>query len=589
MHSVSSYETPVREKTDVITRILTETKNAFELYFIGDRIEYADVRDNVDLLIKESLKLEQLLGETTIVSHFFSHIKVLLFNMQQKSINRDSDMKLLFIDSVKKSFSDAYKQLFFLKRKVNKVSDQGEPAVIEHYNKVNRIFANTSQSFKQLISQKTCACSILVPLDRVVEECESLKKNVDEKEKDAIIALSSRIKQMKHYIINYLKQDQILDDSSDTLLRMKNTVLNIGEEVHSLLIDVQQKVNNRIKKNHEHMFHIIDEIQVMMIISMFSGIIIAFLAAFITSRLLMKPITLLVIATQKWAKGNLNYRINISSRDEIGQLIIALNNMASDLQNITVSRDKLIETQAQLVQASKLASIGELASGIAHELNQPLMVIRTGIQMIERTIQKDKINIDQLQDDMTMMNRNTKRMMNIINHLRVFSRQSNTDFEAVDIHQVIEDALSMISEQFRLKNIAIHKTFFPDLPHIKGSANQLEQVILNLMTNARDAIMDKNDVNKSVDIKTECSESRSIVNVFIKDSGKGIPSDHMHKIFDPFYTTKDVGKGTGLGLSISYGIIKEHQGEIIVSETGDCGTTFVIKLPAKAVKSEINS
>jgi len=247
----------------------------------------------------------------------------------------------------------------------------------------------------------------------------------------------------------------------------------------------------------------------------------------------------------------------------------------------------LKQAQSQLVQSGKLASIGELAAGVAHELNQPLMVIRGNAQLIKRYISKGNFEIDDMLKQMEPIERNTKRMMNIINHLRTFSRQSQAEHYAIDVNQVIEESFLMVGEQLRLRNIEIKKTLDPQLPKIKGDTNQLEQVFLNLITNARDAITEKYDNGKpengnanSIEIITRLSETDdNHVEILFKDSGNGIKKANLGSVFDPFYTTKEVGKGTGLGLSISYGIISEHNGQIEIAETGPEGTTFNVKLP----------
>ena len=253
--------------------------------------------------------------------------------------------------------------------------------------------------------------------------------------------------------------------------------------------------------------------------------------------------------------------------------------------------EELKSTQTQLIQSAKLASIGELASGVAHELNQPLMVIRSTTQFIQRNINKSKFNLDELMEQLLPVERNTTRMMNIIDHLRAFSRQSKAEFSPQDMNKIIENALEMIGEQLRLRSIEVNLKLASDIPNVLGDNNQLEQVVLNLFTNARDAILEKSNnaathtgssLQKAGAIKivTCTQDGKGTVDILVKDSGCGIPAEDIEKLFDPFFTTKAEGKGTGLGLSISYGIIKEHQGEIHVAETGPDGTTFKVRLPA---------
>ena len=258
-------------------------------------------------------------------------------------------------------------------------------------------------------------------------------------------------------------------------------------------------------------------------------------------------------------------------------------------QSLKQAYQELKHTQSQLVQSGKLASIGELAAGVAHELNQPLMVIRGNAQLVKRFISKGTYKMEDLLKQMEPIERNTKRMMNIINHLRTFSRQSKSEFYSLDVNQVIEESFLMVGAQLRLRNIEIIKRLDSSLPRIKGDMNQLEQVFLNLITNARDAITEKNEDETSQNDRAECIEiisrasesDQGLVEILFKDSGSGINESARTSIFDPFFTTKEVGKGTGLGLSISYGIISNHNGKIEIADTGPQGTTFKVILPTE--------
>lgn len=243
--------------------------------------------------------------------------------------------------------------------------------------------------------------------------------------------------------------------------------------------------------------------------------------------------------------------------------------------------------QDQLVQSGKLASIGELVSGVAHELNQPLMVIRGRVQLIRRILGKNEpLNHDELDKQLEPVEKSTKRMMNIINHLRTFSRQSRRTLVRLDMNQVVSESFTLISEQLRLHDIEVMEEYASGLPSIRGDKTQIEQVILNLIANARDA-MDRgkgraegdDTVKKILKISTSEASDKHHLEIRITDSGEGISPEALDRIFDPFFSTKEVGEGTGLGLSISYGIVKDHGGKIEVAETGPEGTTFRILLP----------
>ena len=244
----------------------------------------------------------------------------------------------------------------------------------------------------------------------------------------------------------------------------------------------------------------------------------------------------------------------------------------------------LKQTQAQLVQSGKLTSIGELAAGVAHELNQPLMVIRGQAQMLLQVQDAGS----EIFEDLGIIEKNTKRVMRIIDHLRTFSRQSQLDFHPVDVNRIIEESFLLIEEQLRLSGIDVERKYLENLPTVYGDVNQLEQVLLNLITNARDAIEKRRSLEKdpSDQIKDEITvvtrtnaTDPEWVEIYVKDTGEGVSSEVLNKLFDPFFTTKEVGKGTGLGLSISYGIIKDHKGDIEVIDTGAGGATFCIRLP----------
>lgn len=254
--------------------------------------------------------------------------------------------------------------------------------------------------------------------------------------------------------------------------------------------------------------------------------------------------------------------------------------------------DDLKSTQAQLIQSGKLASIGELAAGVAHEINQPLMVIQGNAQIMQRQIKKGCL-VEDLIQPINFINKNTKRMTKIIKHLRTFSRQHPIEFDKVNINQIIENCFLMLGEQLRINNIEVEKTYDDTIPFILGDANQLEQVALNLITNARDAMLHGGTLEivtqkKNYNLQNKAGEQdrvtknsllEEVVEILFRDSGTGIDATCIDHIFDPFFTTKEVDKGTGLGLSISYGIIKKHRGEIDIPQTGISGTTFRVRLP----------
>lgn len=259
-------------------------------------------------------------------------------------------------------------------------------------------------------------------------------------------------------------------------------------------------------------------------------------------------------------------------------------------ETLALAYRELKQTQMQLVQSAKLSSLGELSAGVAHELSQPLTGLSAISQVMSKNLKRNNIDRDTLLKYLELFEKNTKRMMNILNHLRTFSRKSQPEFTSVNINNVIEDCLIMVSEQLHLNKIELKKELSSKLPNVWGNANQLEQVFLNLFTNALDAVKGrcrKGESGKDFENKgrieiaaTASADDQGKVEVLVSDTGGEISAEHLEKIFDPFFTTKEEGKGTGLGLSISNGIIKDHQGVIEVAETCPNGTTFRVVLPA---------
>ena len=287
-------------------------------------------------------------------------------------------------------------------------------------------------------------------------------------------------------------------------------------------------------------------------------------------------------ADQRAANEQLQREIN--ERQEIENELLFIN------EELERSNQELLETQSQLIQSAKLASIGELATGMAHELNQPLMYIRNSAQLslMEGAENMEKNSVTELLRD---IEKSTGSMMSIINHLRDFARHHELNLFPIDVHDVLDDSLILISEQLRIRSIELEKRYGEEIPNILGNSQQLEQVFINILTNARDAM--EGQANAQLKIKTsflQLTEFKGELTVAFEDNGAGISEEDQQKLFDPFFTTKEAGKGTGLGLSISYGIIRDHGGRILVENNQQAGVTFRVILPVdlREVEPEMN-
>jgi two-component system, NtrC family, sensor kinase len=232
-----------------------------------------------------------------------------------------------------------------------------------------------------------------------------------------------------------------------------------------------------------------------------------------------------------------------------------------------------VELEHQLSQSDKLSSIGLLAAGVAHEVNTPLAVISSYAQMLSKQVQGDQQKSTLLEK----ITRQTFRASEIVNNLLNFSRTSGAEFAEVDVNRVIVDTLSLLEHQFKTTRIRVQDELAPHLPPIQGNAGRLQQVFLNLFLNAKDAMPE----GGTLKVATSNGDG---VSISVSDTGLGIAQEHIHRIYDPFFTTKSVApngqkRGTGLGLSVTYGIIQEHAGKIRVESSPEQGTTFYIDFP----------
>lgn len=256
-----------------------------------------------------------------------------------------------------------------------------------------------------------------------------------------------------------------------------------------------------------------------------------------------------------------------------------------DLDDLANSFNHMVDAvqraEAQLIQSSKLASLGTLASGVAHELNQPLAIIRAIAQQNLEMLQNNSPTSQQLEtlrDDLQIVYRQTVRMSQIIQHLRAFARKPREVFEPVNLNEVAQNALILLREQLRNRGITLVERYAPDLPPVMGEANSLEQIVINLLTNARDALEGRDEGQISIETGVYDDGRQAYAELRVRDNGPGVPPEIRAQIFDPFFTTKDPNKGTGLGLAISLEIAQKHKGTLTLSDTQQ-GAEFVLRIP----------
>ena len=254
-----------------------------------------------------------------------------------------------------------------------------------------------------------------------------------------------------------------------------------------------------------------------------------------------------------------------------GEEEVATMGIYNDLRERLAVEKKLKEAQSQLAHSEKMASLGQLAAGVAHELNNPLTGILLYLNLVLERLDKDS----EFREDLEYVLEDAIRCKNTIKDLLAYSRQAAPQKEIFQVNSLVEQGLGLIRDQKLFINIDVVKEMSEEMMLIHADKNQLSQAIINMAINAIDA-MDRKGV---LTFRTYRDKPSRKVFIEISDTGCGIPEDHLNKIFDPFFTTKELGKGTGLGLSTSYGIVKENGGEIHVKDTSSRGTTFLLELP----------
>ena len=272
-----------------------------------------------------------------------------------------------------------------------------------------------------------------------------------------------------------------------------------------------------------------------------------------------------------------SHQSNLRLENSRKAMIHIMSDLKETTEEVQQREQELREKQEQLVQAGKLATLGELTTGVAHELNNPLnnigLFIGNAIDLIALGMADP--NPERILQELHSAMHQVRKATEIISHLRTFGRATSVSREPVNITQVISRALSLVQEQLRLRQIEVKLLLPEEEVSIMGNPIQLEQVFINLLTNARDALA---YATRKI-ITIGCATQANMVEIRFCDTGPGIPVGLEQRIFDPFFTTKEVGAGTGLGLSITYGIIKEHQGTIVVENCPDDGALFSIQLP----------
>jgi two-component system NtrC family sensor kinase len=315
------------------------------------------------------------------------------------------------------------------------------------------------------------------------------------------------------------------------------------------------------------------------------GLLIVFTLTYLLTRTMIHPLEEMVAATKKIAGGDLDVSVNVASRDEVGDLAVSFNNMLASLKTMNnelqewahTLEDKvrertaeLVSVQARMVQSEKLASIGRLAAGVAHGINNPL----GGILSLTMLALEDMPPEHPLRADMDTIVKQTLRCRDIVKGLLDFSRQSETQAALTDVTPVIDSTLALLERQPIFQNIKVVRRLQSNLPSVLIDPGQLQEIIVNIVLNGVDAM----EEHGGLTVEAAEDEAAGEIVIRITDTGKGIPAEVMPFLFEPFFTTKKVGRGTGLGLAIVHGVVTRAGGRVEAASAPGA-TTFTIRLP----------
>ena len=309
------------------------------------------------------------------------------------------------------------------------------------------------------------------------------------------------------------------------------------------------------------------------ILMILAGSILALLLSLYFIKTILTPYKTLIESSKQLARGSY-IKVDIKSRDEVGDLARAYNKMISAIRE----RDEKLrdQTEQQLGQSEKLASLGRLASGIAHEINNPL----TGILTYSSMLLED-FKGTEFEEDLQTIVDETMRCRKIVKGILDFARETKLEKEKSNVNSALRQALSLLERHYNFHNIKIIMDLYENIPEIMLDLNLIRSVFNNLAVNAADAMPEGGELR----VSTRFSPKTQLITINFTDTGIGIPPENIPKIFDPFFTTKEPGKGTGLGMSVTYGIIKRHNGTIDISSESGKGTTVTIELP---LETELN-
>jgi two-component system NtrC family sensor kinase len=457
-----------------------------------------------------------------------------------------------------------------LHRMIETIGDQEDIEVVRIFNKEGKImFSTKKEETETYVDKNAEACyachAVEEPLERLTT---SERTRIFQANGHRVLAMITPIYNAPDC---YTAKCHIHSKDQRVL-----GVLDIGMSLY--------EVDNDLKKNRK----------ISIYFTLIAIFCVSVILALFVIRLVVKPVKQLVYATKRVAMGDLNVRTNVKTNDEIGILSSSFNKMIADLRSANLEiqswnielenkveerTNKLRMAREQLVQSEKMASLGVLASSVAHEINNPLQGFLTYIKLMQKIISGKEMSqkrLDDFKNYLNVMGSEVERLGDMVKNLLVFSRQSKLEIRISDLNSIIKNSLMLLSNKIRIQNIEIDLHLQEAIPQIYCDFKQVQQTLMALMINAIEAMPKGGKI-----IITTQLVDQGKVEITITDTGEGIPKENLRYVFDPFFTTKEDAKGTGLGLFVAYGIIKDHKGTIKVESEIGKGTSFFINLPVE--------
>lgn len=447
-----------------------------------------------------------------------------------------------------------------------------EEAKLYRYSEVTELAVAARESFFDYMNKKSESIApVILLLDealKLVTRGANLTSSGEEKQMFGEI--SSAIRRFKSAAFGYYREADKKEEAGLGAGQLERIALEEGNEIMNLTHYASEDVRRSVEDNHSRVLKTTALYHRFLTLIIILGILSTFFIVFLMNYALGHPMRQLLAGTKEIAGGNLGYEISIRSKDEFGELGSAFNRMTRELK----------ELHAKLIQSAKMAAVGQLAGGVAHEINNPLTGILNNIQLIKLEAEEGKSpSAADFKDVLESVEESALRCKRIIRSLLDFSRVSAPVYRPVALNELIEKTLLLSELETKSQNIRVTRELSEDLPLVMADSYQLQQVFLDLINNAVWALKTKK--GGELRVKTQAAPDGKSVFVVFSDTGCGIAPENLPRVFEPFFTTKAAGEGTGLGLSVSYGIIREHKGAIEAGSEGPGkGAAFKITLPA---------